>query len=164
MKTLHFSMMINAPRHKVWHVMLDKETYSKWTSPFMKGAYYEGSWQKGERIKFLGQDTEGLSAVIAENKPFEFLSIKHLGPVIEGLEYIDLPGSQSSSFGFENYTLSEKNGGTELRIEVEVEPEYEDQMKENWQKALAKLKKICETHIHGEAQSNMGDLKSSVVL
>lgn len=144
--------------------MLDKETYSKWTSIFMKGAYYEGSWQKGERIKFLGPNTEGMSAVIAENNPFEFLSIKHLGPVIEGLEYIDLPGRHSSSFGFENYTFSEKYGGTELRIDLEVEPEYEDQMKEIWPKALAKLKKICETHTHGEDHSKMGNLKSNVVI
>ena len=164
MKTLHFSMMINAPRHKVWHVMLDKETYSKWTSAFMKGAYYEGSWQRGKRIKFLGPDTEGMSAVIAENKPYEFISIKHLGPVIEGFEYLDLPESNGSSFGFENYTFSKKNGGTELRIDLDVEAEYEDQMKVIWPKALAKLKKICETHTHGEDHSSMGELKSKVVL
>lgn len=164
MKTLHFSIVINAPRQKVWHVMLDKETYSKWTAAFMKGAYYEGSWQKGDRIKFLGPDTSGMSAVIAENRPFEFLSIKHIGPILEGAETNTSQNYEELPFGFENYTFSEKNGGTELRIDIDIAPEYEVQTKELWKKALAKLKKICESHIHGEDHSNMGAIRYNSVV
>lgn len=164
MKTLHFSVMINAPRQKVWRMMLGKETYTKWTAAFMKGSYYEGSWEKGEKIKFLGPDSEGMSGVIAENRPFEFVSIKHIEPINKGDKTIANPDSETSPFGFENYTFSEKNGRTELSVDLEISPDFEDEMKDLWPKALAKLKKICETHTHGKDHSNMGDLKSNIVI
>lgn len=144
--------------------MLGKKTYGKWTAAFMEGSYYEGSWQKGHRIKFLGPGTKGMSATIAENRPFEFVSIKHIKPIKEAVETTSHQDNEDSPFGFENYTFLEKNGGTQLRVDLEISPEYEDEMNELWPKALAKLKKICETHTHGEDHSNMGALRSNVVI
>jgi uncharacterized protein YndB with AHSA1/START domain len=91
MNRLQFSIVIKAPRQKVWSKMLDQEGYSSWTADFAAGSYYEGSWEKGEKIRFLIPDGSGMISVIAENKPYEFISIKHLGFIKDGIENTDGP-------------------------------------------------------------------------
>ena len=139
MNTLHFSMHINAPCETVWNSMLGLETYKEWAAPFCEGSYYEGSWNQGERIRFLAPNGDGVSSVIAENRPYEFVSIKHLGMIKGGVEE---PAKWTPSF--ENYTLQPAEGGTELSIDIDVAPEFEQYMRDAWPKALAKLKSMCE--------------------
>lgn len=55
MKKLRFAIKINSPEEKVWKTMLEPESYRKWTEAFTEGSYYEGSWQKGAKIRFLCQ-------------------------------------------------------------------------------------------------------------
>lgn len=82
MEKLHFSVQIKAPKEKVWDTMLDDETYRKWTTAFSPGSYYEGSWDEGSKILFLAPDENGklsgMTSIIAENRPYEFISIKHI--------------------------------------------------------------------------------------
>ncbi len=144
MKTLHFSVIINAPKEKVWSMMLDRESYKAWTAEFAAGSYYEGSWKKGERIKFLAPDGGGMTSVIAENKPFEFISIKHLGYIKDGIEDTESPEIKAWAPLFENYTFSENNGVTEVKVDMDVTPEFEECMEQTWPKALTKLKMVCE--------------------
>ena len=66
MKPMHFSITIRAPKEKVWNTMLQQETYHIWTAEFMQGLYYEGSWEQGKKIRFLGPDGSGLTSVIAD--------------------------------------------------------------------------------------------------
>lgn len=47
MKILHFSINIKAPQERVWHTMLDPESFRVWTSEFCEGSYFEGTWTKG---------------------------------------------------------------------------------------------------------------------
>lgn len=145
MKTLHFAISIRAPKEKVWNVMLNQETYKIWTTPFMAGSYYEGSWEKGAKIKFLAAgSTDGMSSEIAENKPFEFVSIKHVGFIKDGIE--DTESSQIKAWAplFENYTFTEHGGVTEVQVDLDVAPDFEKDMQEMWPKALESLKKLCE--------------------
>ena len=37
MEKLYFSIVIKAPKEKVWEVMLGKDTYSDWTEIFSPG-------------------------------------------------------------------------------------------------------------------------------
>ena len=144
MKTLHFSVTINAPKEKVWTAMLDRESYEVWTAEFAAGSTYEGSWEKGEKIKFLSPEGEGMTAVIAEHKPFEFISIKHLGYIKDGIEDTESPEIKAWAPLFENYTFSENNGISEVKVDIDTTPEFEDDMVQMWPKALAKLKMVCE--------------------
>ena len=45
---------------------------------------------------------------------------------------------------FENYSFAEANGGTQLQVDVDVPPDYEQFMRETFPKALGKLKELCE--------------------
>ena len=69
MKTVRHSITIRAPREAVWDAMLGPETYRAWTAPFCEGSYYEGSWNTGDRIRFLGPGgAGGMTSVIAESR------------------------------------------------------------------------------------------------
>jgi hypothetical protein len=144
MKTLHFSIAIHAPKETVWNAMLDLESYKVWTAEFAKDSYYEGSWEKGEKIKFLSPEGGGLTSVIADNKPLEFISIKHLGYINNGIEDTESPEIKAWAPLFENYTFRTNNGVTEVQVDMDVTPDFEDCMQQSWPKALAKLKTICE--------------------
>jgi len=164
MDTFMFSIKIAAPREKVWQVMLDPKTYQKWTSEFMEGSYYEGSWEKGKEIRFLGSGDGGMRAIIAENKPHEFLSIKHIAVIEANSNAAENQESPSSDWDYENYTLLQSNGGTELIVEVDGDAEYEEWLHETWPKALLKLKQLCEKHVHGDNGSNLGGLNKDLVI
>ena len=47
MKNLTFSAAIDAPKKKVWDVMLNPETYKTWTGVAWPGSYYVGEWKEG---------------------------------------------------------------------------------------------------------------------
>ena len=75
------SFVIKAPQEKVWHVMLDKETYKQWTSAFNEGSTYEGSWEKGADIRFVGPNEDGtVSGMISridDSRPFDHAAVQH---------------------------------------------------------------------------------------
>ncbi len=152
MSAQHFEISIKAPKEKVWNVMLAQETYKIWTAAFSAGSYYEGSWEKGAKIKFLGPDSSGgpdggMSSEIADNRPYEFISIHHLGIIKDGVE--DTESAEAKSWGeaFENYTFKEHDGVTQLSVDLTMGngiPEFVEYMEKAWPIALAKLKELCE--------------------
>jgi uncharacterized protein YndB with AHSA1/START domain len=144
MKTLQFNITIKADRKTVWDTMLSPETYRLWTAEFAEGSYFEGSWAAGARIRFLVPSGSGMTSIIAENRPWEYLSIKHLGYINNGVEDTESESVRSWAPAFENYSLSEDGAATELNVAMQVTPEFEDYMVKTWPKALAKLKAICE--------------------
>jgi hypothetical protein len=144
MKRLKFPITIHAPRTTVWRKMLDPEPYRDWTSAFAEGSYYEGSWQKGAKIRFLSPGGEGMFSEIAENRLHEFVSIRHLGLFKDGKEDTESPVARAWSAAYENYTFIEKDGSTEVVVDVDITAELEQMFNDIWPKALRRLKEICE--------------------
>lgn len=148
MKNFTASILINAPKEKVWRIMLGKETYRKWTTAFHEGSDYEGSWDKGSEIRFIAPSadgkSEGMFSRIKENIPHQFISIEHLGMIKNGV--VDTTSEEVKKWApsFENYTFTEKNGQTELKIDMQTPPEYEAMFEKMWANALKELKALCE--------------------
>lgn len=147
MKTLHFSIVINAPRTHVWKTMFDDTTYREWTSEFQPGSHYVGNWEKGSKIQFIGPDengkTGGMTSEVVENVPNTYISIKHLGIVVDGVEDFDSEEAKKW-MGFENYIFKENRGQTELLVDLDMNEEGVEYMSAKWPKALKKLKEVCE--------------------
>ena len=148
-ETMHFEIDIHASVQKVWDTMLAEESYKEWTSAFEPTSYYEGSWDKGSKMKFLGSGGSGMVSEIAENIPYAFVSIKHLGEIKNGVE--DTTSEQVMKWlpAYENYTFTDKGTETLLAVDMEMQSTPESKaMKEMfegmWPKALLKLKEICE--------------------
>ncbi len=148
MKNLQFAETIDATPEDVWHAMLDPEPYRVWTSAFGEGGYYEGGWETGDRILFLGPGgMEGMVSEIAESRPHEFVSIRHLGVVQDGVEDTESEEARKWAPAYENYTLRPKGDATELEVSTDVAEEYEEFMSDAWPKALAKLKEVAEKKV-----------------
>ncbi|MGP9799913.1 SRPBCC family protein [Rheinheimera sp. NSM] len=143
-KQLHFSIVINAPVQTVWQRMLSDVGYRNWTSAFCEGSYFKGSWQQGETIRFLSPSGDGMVATIAEHKPLELISIKHLGFIVAGKDDFSSDNVTSWAPAYENYRFRAVETGTEVSIEQDIAPEYEQYMQDTWPKALQKLKLLAE--------------------
>lgn len=144
MKTQHFDILIHAPRQHVWTTMLQPASYEQWTSAFCEGSRYEGSWDQGSSIRFLGPDGGGMVAEIAESRPAEFVSIRHLGFIQNGVEDTTSEAIRAWAPCYENYTFLDEAGGTRLKVDSDVFGDYEAFMAETWPRALLQLKTLCE--------------------
>ena len=130
--------------------MLGSETYKEWTGAFHAGSTYEGRWDKGSKIKFVAEDDGKLSGMfsqIVENIPYEYVSIEHLGEIIDGKENTISEGAKQWIGSHENYRFTEKEGTTTLDVELiggNVSDEMTKMFDGMWPQALQKLKEICE--------------------
>ncbi|WKZ71003.1 MAG: SRPBCC domain-containing protein [Melioribacteraceae bacterium] len=145
---IKYSITIDASKEKVWHTMLDQETYKLWTEAFSPGSHYVGNWDKGSKIHFLGPDKDGnlggMVSRIKENRPYEYISIEHLGFFINGKEDTESEAAKSMAGALENYTLIESDGKTEVLVDMDSTEEYEEMFNDMWPKALNKLKELAE--------------------
>jgi uncharacterized protein YndB with AHSA1/START domain len=148
MKKLKFSILLNATRKKVWDTLFQDAAYRIWTAEFAEGSFFEGTWEKGTEIRFLGPDENGnfggMYSRIAENVEHEFISIEHLGMISNGI--IDTTSEEVKKWtpAFENYLLLAKDNQTELKIELDTSEEYAPMFEEMWPRALKSLKNLCE--------------------
>ena len=151
MKKLQFKVSINASVSRVYDFMLgieSKSTYEQWTSLFNPTSTYEGSWDKGSKILFVGVDEKGekggMVSRIAENIPKRFVSIQHYGLLAADKEITEGPEVEKWANGFENYSFEENNLTTTVTVDLDTTEDFLDYMNEAYPKALDKLKEICE--------------------
>ena len=151
MKKLQFKVSIKAPVTKVYDIMLgvnSKSTYEQWTSLFNPTSTYEGSWEKGNKILFIGVDEKGekggMVSRIVENIPNRFVSIQHYGLLKADKEIMEGPEVEKWANGFENYSFEENNGTTTVTVDLDTTEDFLDYMNQTYPKALDKLKELCE--------------------
>lgn len=151
MKKIQFNVSINAPANKVYDLMLGiskKSTYEQWTALFNPTSTYEGNWNKGSKILFIGTDEKGekggMISEIFDNIPKRFVSIRHYGLLKANLEITEGPEVEKWANGFENYTFVENNGTTTVTVDLDTTEDFLDYMNQTYPKALHKLKEICE--------------------
>ena len=144
---MEFNINIEAPKEKVWKTLWNDQTYREWTSAFAEGSCAETDWEKGSRVLFTDGKGSGMVSTIVENKPNEFMSIKHLGTIKNGVEDLDSEENKQWAGALENYTLHESGGKTFLHVELsglDIPKEFEDYFLQTWPKALDKLKALSE--------------------
>jgi len=148
METLRFEVRINAPVEDVYKIMLEEKSFLEWTSEFNESSHYEGSWEKGSKILFVGSDKDGtkggMVSRIKENIPNKFVSIEHLG-ILKGDEEITTGKDVEGWAGaLENYTFEKDKDATHLIVELDANQEFKSYFQDTWPKALNRLKSICE--------------------
>lgn len=147
MTKLHFSITIKAPKEKVWNMMLGEETYRKWTEVFAPGSHYIGNWTQGSRILFLAPGENGESGMVSrinQNRPYEFISIEHLGVVQNGTQDTSSDAVMNWSGAREEYRFREVDGGTEVLVDTDTPDEFRKMFTSVWPKALQRLKELAE--------------------
>ncbi|MBV6429516.1 MAG: hypothetical protein KIPDCIKN_04075 [Haliscomenobacter sp.] len=151
MKKVQFSQTIHAPAEKVYTAMLgleNRETYQQWTSVFNPTSTYEGSWDKGSKIFFVGTDENGkrggMISEIAENIPAQFVSIRHYGILDGDSEITEGPEVEKWAGGLETYSFEETAGVTTVTVEVDTVDEYVEYFNNTYPNALNVLKELAE--------------------
>lgn len=151
MKKLQFKTDINAPAAKVYSAMLgldDKATYEAWVAEFNPTSTFEGSWEKGTKILFIGTDENGekggMVCEIAENIPNKFVSIRSCGFIKGDTEITTGEDVEKWTGGLENYTFEGNNGITTVTVDIDMADDYVDYFNQAWPKALDKLKSMLE--------------------
>lgn len=151
MQKIQFKKEIKASAQKVYETMLglkNKTTYEYWTATFNPTSTYEGSWDKGSKILFVGTDENGkkggMVSEIVEHKPAGFISIRHYGFLDGDVEITTGEQVEKWAGGHENYSFHENNGLTTVTVEMDAVDEYLDYFNDKYPKALDKLKEIAE--------------------
>lgn len=147
LQRLRFEIKIDAPAEKVYQIMLNDKHYREWTAEFNPSSYYEGTWDKGSRIRFIGTDENGnrggMVSLIRENIPNRLVSIEHLGIIKGNEEITNGPEVEGWAGAQENYTYTEKDGKTLLVVEIDSNEEFKTYFSDTYPRALNKLKEIC---------------------
>ena len=139
MKTISFTIDINAPINKVWDALWNDDNYRKWTNNFYLGSFYESDWEVGGKTLFLGPNRDGMFATITKlEKPYEVV-FNHLGEIVNGVESVKYDNGS-----FEKYQLKEIDGITRLVIYLDTLDEYEQDMNEGFSKGIEDIKRISE--------------------
>lgn len=143
MKKQEYEITIDASPKKVWNVLLGTDTYPQWTSPFSPSSQVTTDWQQGSKAIFHDGSGQGMVSEIVINRPYEYLSIRHLSSLKEGEQHDDNT-IDSWAGAMENYTLQQTGGKTKLLIELDVTDEFVEEMNTMWPKALNKVKELSE--------------------
>lgn len=144
MEKLQFNTTINATPEKVWSTLWDNDTYGRWTSVFSEGSRAITDWQKGSKVLFVDGNNSGMVSKIADIIPNKFMSFQHLGEMKDGIEDTESEKVKQWAGSFENYTLTDKDGKTELLVEMDTNADFKDYFMNTFPKAIEKLKELAE--------------------
>ena len=149
MKKIHFDIDINVSREVVWDAVVNDEKYRLWTSAFHEGSYFEGGWNTGDTIHFLALndkgEKEGMLSQIAESRFPEYISIRHVGFIMNGIEDTTSDDVKKWTPAYENYTFEKiDDGTTRFVVDMDAADEFVEMFSDMWPKALVKLKEVCE--------------------
>jgi uncharacterized protein YndB with AHSA1/START domain len=139
---LHYAIAIDAPRDKVWRVLWDDASFRDWSSVFAEGSYAVSDWKEGSTVQFIDPGSNsGMQAVIEKWRPGEFISFRHEAEIKDGK--VQPPAAWSGAH--ENYTLTNNNGRTTLKVDLDAADEHRGMFEDKFPKALQRIKTLSET-------------------
>ena len=144
LQTIKKSIGINAPKEKVWTVLIQEPYNLDWYDEFSPGTRAESDWKPDSRVLFKDSKGNGMVAWIESFIPHSLLSLRYEGGINEGVEDYTSEMAKDMKGGHEIYRLSGVNGKTILSIESDMMEEYFDMMSKAWDLALEKIKAISE--------------------
>lgn len=148
MTTQQYSIDIHAPATTVYRLMLDKSTYEQWVKPFDPTSEMEGTWEQGSTMYFTCKDKQGkrqgMFSEVTNNMPGKEVALRHKGVIADDAEVTEGPEAAPWVNTREIYRFEEQDGVTTVRVEQDVDEQYQDYFEATWPKALGLLKDICE--------------------
>lgn len=134
----------------LWELVVDPDHYRFWIEAFSEGSGFDGDWTKGSTIRFVSEDEDGIEngmlSEIVESQWPEFISIRHVGMVMNGVNDYDSPLAREWSPALENYRFIPKEDGTCIfAVEQDLPEEQAEEFKINWEKAFDRMAIRLET-------------------
>lgn len=144
MITLKYDIKIHATAQRVWNVLWDTHTYSKWTQSICETSQMQSDWKIGGETLFEDANGDGMIATITELEQFKKVVFKHLGILKNGMVDTTSTETQEWNGTFEQYHLDEHDGITTLHAEIETVEEYREMMDRGFQQGFAVVKSLAE--------------------
>lgn len=147
---IHLEKSFDVDPELLWELVVDPDHYRFWTETFSEGSTFYGEQTKGSKIRFVAEDGNGkesgmLSEIVESQWP-EFISIKHLGLVMNGVDDYDSALAREWSPAFENYRFIPKKDGTCIfEVKQDVPEEQAEEFKSNWEKSFDRMAIRLET-------------------
>jgi uncharacterized protein YndB with AHSA1/START domain len=135
---------VDAPRERVWDILIGDATHRQWTAEFLEGSYAETDWHEGSTVRFLGPDRTGLLGKIVASRRPELLDVEYTGVVGGGSDDTESELARAWAGLHETYRLAETGNGTRLAISAPMADPHYDDMVVAWDRALAKVKELAE--------------------
>ena len=146
MKTLTYTVEINAPVEKVFSKLTDHSVFPQWAKAWGEGMQSAGEWREGGNIHFTDTSGSGTKVVIEEFVPNELIKMKHIAMVENGdQEITEMDETMKKWIGSrEDYFLTaDENDVTTFKVVGEIDEAFEEMMGA-WPQALQYFKEICE--------------------
>lgn len=145
MKTMEYSIEINASRNRVWETLWGDATFRDWSGIIDEGTYMKGEMKEGNEVEFISAENGyGVTSLVVKLQPEEFVSFRHRADTKEN-------GQQTRekewTGGVESYHLTENNGKIILTVNTDVPKEQEALFNERFPKALMRIKALAEQGI-----------------
>ena len=144
LQTIKKSIGIDAPKEKVWAVLIQEPYNLDWYEEFSPGTRAESDWKPDSKVIFKDPKGNGMVTRIESFIPHTLISLRYEAGINEGVEDYTSEMIASMKGGHEIYRLSGDNGKTLLSIESDMTEEYFDMMSEAWDRALEKIKAMSE--------------------
>lgn len=144
METLSYSIKIHAPKQKVWDVLWATETYQTWTKFFSCSSTMQTDWKVGGKTYFCDGEGNGMVSTIEHLDEPNTIVFKHLGMIMDGKEDLESDEVKSWAGALEKYLLTDVEEGTQLHVEVDIQPEYTEMMNKGFDQGLAMVKYLAE--------------------
>lgn len=141
MKALQFSIDIHATRERVWDALWQDKTFREWAGLIDPGTYMVGDLQVGNEVQFISGNGYGVTSLVEKLTTGEFLLLRHSA---DTQDVGKREREKEWTGGEESYRLSEKDGTTTLTVTFDVPPELEEYFKDNYPKALERVKVLAE--------------------
>lgn len=138
-KTINKSIVLNAPKERVWNILFDTTLSRIWYNEFGVGSHIETDWQIGSRLVMTDDTGTGLVGKVIENKLWETMSLEYEGIVIDGLEDRQSEYALPIIGNKETYCLQERGDVTLLYIRCDMADAFFEAMSLAWDRALQKI-------------------------
>lgn len=152
MKKIQQSITITTPPEVVWAAIINDKKFRLWCDAFEPGSHFVGGWQQGQSIQFLMKDDQGqlhgMQSEVAVSEHPSRLTIHNVGVVNDGV--IDAESDEAKKWinTYETYELKPITPQSTLfTVDVDVHEEYFADMSDAWNRALLKLKELCEKNL-----------------
>lgn len=146
MKTLEFTIEINAPKEKIWKLLWDDITYRDWVSVFCEGSYAKSNWNEGDSIYFLSQDGRGMNSIIDKKIENQYMAFKHISEMKDfEPQPVDEAASEWSG-GMEIYELIPNQSSVTLKVLMDTLEKYIEYFETTFPKALERVKELSENN------------------
>lgn len=146
MKTLEFTIEINAPKEKIWQSLWEDTSYRDWVSFFCEGSYAKSNWIEGDSIHFLTQNGQGMNSIIEKKIENQYMAFKHISEIKDfEPQPIDEKTSEWSGC-METYELIQNDSSVTLKVLMDTLEKYVEYFENTFSKALERIKELSETN------------------